>query len=172
MKPAWRKVLIVTVILVGAMGCGPKSKRGESCTKTSDCHQNLACLEQTCRDVLADARDQTLDAINWMRTSEKGEHMINEAFVAAPACPTPEPSGMKPVSFILCREEWPKGVFMHLPPSVRCQYSIEIDQTSDSFMDHDFTVKASCDFDGDGERALYVATRADEAKATTPQTVY
>jgi len=122
---------------------------------------------------MADARQETLDNLSWIRTSEKAEHAINEKFIPVDPCPTPAPKGIEPVSFFVCgtvMEE--RGDFMQLPRTVRCQYSVTLTGDQSSYSTADFEAKAVCDLDEDGEMAVYIATKGEKPKAKTPPDVY
>lgn len=183
------RALLIGATVAAISGCGPKSLIGESCAKTADCESGLSCLKSECRDVAAEAaaaaaaearrpleeaRAETLKNLSWMRTSEKTHHALNDEYLVAKPCPEQRPTGLDPVGFALCGITWSKDpdAWMTLPYEVRCQYSVTLVGDQSTLDSSDFEVKAVCDTDGDGVEAVYVATKAEEAKARTPPEVY
>ncbi len=116
-------------------------------------------------------RAEAPSMVDGLRTAEKAYHAEFDAFFAAPLCPADIPGmNQRPwqgdCTAAFDAIGWQPG------SDPRCSYAVEADSSSARAEDHDFTVRAYCDIDGDGVQAVYEATRADYAQMVTPNNIY
>ena len=110
----------------------------------------------------------TLDAI---RTAEKMYHAESGVFWTLPPCPPGRPGpGIRRFD-AACSARWSEFGFTPDRP-LRCTYSVVDIANAGEFQDHDFKLRATCDIDGDGEPALYEATRAEKSHRITGNDVF
>jgi type II secretory pathway pseudopilin PulG len=113
----------------------------------------------------ADKREQCRQQVEAIRQAEIQYQEAFGDFVGAEAAPrAPTEVGPEPVPWAATegfrRLSW--------APDVEEVYgSYQVAVTRD-----DFTVTGTCDVDGDGERAVFTATKDQEATATTGSSVY
>lgn len=108
-----------------------------------------------------------LDAI---RVAEKAYHAEWDEYLSVPLCPAMEP-GREPMAFEgSCRDDWaelgwwPDGL-------TRCRYQV-VAFNSDDWASSDFEATAECDIDGDGNYALYRASKDERSMMVTDNFVY
>ncbi len=109
--------------------------------------------------------------LDMLRTLELAYHAEYDAFLAAPSCPAGAP-GTEP-------RPWQgdcTAVFdvLDFEPilATHCSYSVEVDNSSARLEEHDFTVRAHCDVDGDGVQAVFEARRGQRGQKMTPNNIY
>lgn len=110
----------------------------------------------------------TIDAL---RTVEKAYHAEFGVFFEGPACPEGTPGRERRPWVGDCTAAYEAAGWAP-DADLRCSYVILSDSSSEDPAEHEFTVQAVCDVDGDDTPAVYEGTRAERASRTTPNNVY
>ena len=105
-----------------------------------------------------------------IRVAELAYFAAFDSFVELPTCPESLPEREQVPFSGSCAQAWDQFGWTPTGP-VRCQYTVVL-SPGNELGEEDFEVTAECDVDGDGQSAVYQASRHQKAMMVTPNSQY